>query len=75
LRQKKWSTQNLELVHNVTPKYLTLKDSKERIIIKMIDAGASPTTSEHGTKHRRILAHDKLFESFEVGCAKLKRNS
>jgi hypothetical protein len=28
------------------------------------DAGASPTTSEHGTKRQRILAHDELFEVF-----------
>jgi hypothetical protein len=28
------------------------------------DAGASPTTSERGTKHQHILAHDELFEMF-----------
>jgi hypothetical protein len=28
------------------------------------DAGASPTTSERGDKHQRILAHDELFEMF-----------
>jgi hypothetical protein len=28
------------------------------------DVGASPTTSEPGTKHQRILTHDELFEMF-----------
>jgi hypothetical protein len=28
------------------------------------DAGAFPTSNERGTKHRRILAHEELFEMF-----------
>ena len=32
--------------------------------VREYNAGASPTSSEHGTKRQRILAHDELFEMF-----------
>jgi hypothetical protein len=46
------------------PCKISWKGAHENFQAREYDAGASPATSERGTKRQRILAHDELFKMF-----------